>query len=134
MHFSTVLVGLPGDRLRVRDKGVRGLLREWGMPMKNERTWNRRELRPVVLAVGQTGDVGFPSVCCEYHWLMNKAALGLLQHRIGQGRNSKQIEKERVGGVKEKPWSFRRRQTPDGDGTGRPQPYGNTQTNRNGLT
>ena len=92
MHFSTVLVGLPGDSLRVRDKGVRGLLREWGMPMKNERIWNRRKLRPMVLAVRQTGDVGFHSVCGEHHWLMNKAALGLLQPRIGQSRNSKQID------------------------------------------
>ena len=39
-------------------------------------------------------DVGFPYVCCVYVLLplVNKEAdLGLLEHRIEQGRNSKQI-------------------------------------------
>ena len=41
---------------------------------------------------------------------------------------------ERVGGVKVKPCRHRRRQTPDArlNFTGRPQPFGNTQMNRNG--
>ena len=46
--------------------------------------------------------------------LVNKeAALGLLWYRIGQGRNSKEIEEERVGKVREKPCSRRRRQMPE---------------------
>ena len=42
-----------------------------------------------------------------------ESALGVLQCRTGQGRNSKQIEKERVGGVKEMPCNCPRRQTGD---------------------
>ena len=44
-----------------------------------------------------------------------KAALGLLQCRIEQGRNSKQIE-ERAGGVKEKPLK-------ENDTSCQPEPY-----------
>ena len=43
-----------------------------------------------------------------------EGALGLLQGRIGQGKSSKQIEEERVGGINEKPCSHHRRQMPDG--------------------
>ena len=42
-----------------------------------------------------------------------EAALDLLQCRIGQGGNSKQIEEERVGGVEEKPCSCHSRQRLD---------------------
>ena len=60
--------------------------------------------------------MGFPSVCCEYH--SNKEdVLGPLQHRVGQGGSSKQIEEEKVGRVRKKPCSHHRRQMLDKDRT-----------------
>ena len=47
--------------------------------------------------------------------MVNKEAnLGLLQQRLGQGRNYKQIEEERVVKVREKLHSHHRIQMPDG--------------------
>ena len=43
---------------------------------------------------------------------MNEIALGLLQYRIGQGRNSKQIDKKRACGIREKSHSCHSRQIP----------------------
>ena len=68
--------------------------------------------------------------------MVNKeSALDLLQCRIGQGRNPKQIEEKRVHEVKEIPCSSRRRQMLDArwNLTSRPQLYGDTQINRKEL-
>ena len=68
--------------------------------------------------------------------LINKeTALGLLQHKIGHGRNPKQIEEEKVGGVRKKSCSSFRRQTQEArqNLAGRPQPCDDTQINRNVL-
>ena len=50
----------------------------------------------------------------KYHWLIKKL---LLQCRIEKGRNSKQIEEEKVGLIKVKPCSHCRRKTLDTDRT-----------------
>ena len=56
---------------------------------------------------------GIP-LCMLWIPLVSKeAAKGLLQCRIGQGENSKQIEEERVGGVRVKPHSHPKRQMQD---------------------
>ena len=58
-------------------------------------------------------------------------ALGLLQCRTGQDRNSKQIEEERIGGVKRchvAAGGERHRKF-----AGRSQPCGDIQINRDGL-
>ena len=46
--------------------------------------------------------------------LVNKeASLGLLQHRLGQGKNFKQIEEEKEDRDREKPCNCQRRQIPE---------------------
>ena len=75
--------------------------------------------------------MGFPSGCCEYVLLplVNKeAALGLLKCRIGQGGNSKQIEKEKRQSQRAGVYQIL------AEPCSRPRPHGDAQINRDGLT
>ena len=66
---------------------------------------------PKTVYTGAKGDVGFLSVMLSIPLVNKEATLGLLQGRIGQDGNSKQIE-DRVGRVREMPCSCQRRQIP----------------------
>ena len=78
-------------------------------------------------------DVGFPSGCCEYVLLplVNKEVVLAYSGRIELGRKTKmnawrkkaESEKHHVAAEGERSWNL----------TSRPQPYGDTQINRNGL-
>ena len=77
--------------------------------------------------------MGFPSVCCEYHWLI-KELLWAYSRAIGEqslvgktkqnaGRKEEELERSH-GALPE---------TDVGTLASKPQPHGDTQINRNGL-
>ena len=81
-----------------------------------------------------TFDVGFPSLCCRYVLLLlvnKKSCFGLWQGRIVLGR------KTNLNAGRKKAESERCHVTAEEEGcqnlTGKPQPYGDIQINKNGL-
>ena len=72
--------------------------------------------------------MGFPSVCCEYHWLINNCLVLAQGIEVGRGTKlkagRKKAESERCHVAPLEPEETL---------PGKPQPHGDTQINRNGL-